>query len=96
MDEATLAPPLAPHRGALILVFGILSLVVCFPLGFFAWAMGNSDLRAIDAGQMDPEGRGLTQAGKICGIVGSILGVIGIVLGALWLIFAFVFLAGHH
>src|SRR5688572_29363321 len=33
-----------PHRGGQILALGILSLVVCSPLGVFAWVMGNSDL----------------------------------------------------
>ena len=62
-----------PHRGTLILVFGILSLIVCAPLGIAAWIMGNSDLREIDSGHMDPEGRSLTQAGKICGMIACIL-----------------------
>ena len=35
-----------PHRGAMILMFGILSWVVCFIFGIVAWVMGNSDLRA--------------------------------------------------
>jgi hypothetical protein len=87
---------LASHRGALILVLGILSIVLCFPLGFFAWAMGNTDMREIDAGHMDPEGRGLTQAGKICGIVGSLLGIISLVLGVLFVLFVLVVGANHH
>ena len=62
-----------PHRGTLILVLGILSLLVCAPLGIFAWIMGNSDLREMDSGTMDPEGRSLTQGGKVCGIIACIL-----------------------
>ena len=64
---------LAPHRGVTILVFGILALVVCFIFGIAAWVMGNTDLRAMDAGQMDPEGRSMTQAGKICGMIAAIM-----------------------
>jgi hypothetical protein len=68
-----------PHRGVLILVLGILGFVLC---GIFtsipAWVMGNSDLKAIQAGQMDPSGQGLTQAGKICGIIATILNLIGV------------------
>ena len=45
--------------------------------------MGNNDLRQMDAGAMDPSGRGLTQAGKICGMISCILVIIGIVI---WLI----------
>ena len=65
-----------PHRGILVLVFGILSLVLPYigvVLGIVAWVMGHKDLKKIEAGAMDPEGRGLTLAGKICGIVGTML-----------------------
>ena len=47
---------LEPHRGTLILVLGILSLVLCsFFTGIPAWIMGKDDLAKIKAGQMDPE-----------------------------------------
>ena len=69
---------LKPHRGAVILVLGILGLLLCFIFGIAAWVMANNDLREIDAGQMDPKGRDLTQAGKICGIVGIVLQGLGI------------------
>ena len=69
---------LAPHRGAMILVFGILGIVLCFIFGIVAWVMGNGDLRQMDAGQMDPEGRGLTSAGKVCGMVGVALTALGL------------------
>ncbi len=72
-----------PHRGTLILVLGILGLVVCQPIGIAAWIMGSGDLKQIDAGQMDPSGRGLTNAGKICGIVATILLVLSVVVGLL-------------
>jgi hypothetical protein len=69
-----------PHRGTLILVFGILSLVVsCFPLGIAAWIMGNGDLKQMDAGTMDPSGRSNTNAGRICGIIGTVLLIFGVV-----------------
>ena len=64
---------LQPHRGVLILVFGILAFAVCFIFGICAWVMGNTDLRAMDAGQMDPEGRGMTQAGKVVGMIAAII-----------------------
>ncbi len=70
-----------PHRGTLILVLGILSLVVCGPLGIFAWIMGSSDLKEMDAGIMDPSGRGNTQAGKICGMITTILMLVGLCIG---------------
>jgi hypothetical protein len=68
-----------PHRGTLILVLGILGLVVCGPCGIAAWIMGANDLKEMDAGAMDPVGRGQTQAGKICGMIACILMVVGLV-----------------
>ena len=74
---------LRPHRGVLILVLGILSLVCsCFPLGIVSWVLGHQDLRDMSAGTMDPSGRGMTQAGKI-------LGIISVVLTVLWAIWVF-------
>jgi hypothetical protein len=74
---------LQPHRGVVVLVLGILGIVVCFICGIIAWVMGNNDLRQMDAGAMDPSGRGMTQAGKICGMIGVILAIIVIVI---WLL----------
>jgi len=86
-----------PHRGTLILVLGILGLIVCGPLGIAAWVMGSGDLKQMDAGAMDPSGRGNTQAGKICGIIGTILMVIGIIVfGILFTIGFAAALAQHH
>jgi hypothetical protein len=72
-----------PHRGTLILVFGILGLVVCGPLGIAAWVMGSKDLKEMAAGTMDPSGRSLTSGGRICGIIASILMIIGAIVGVL-------------
>lgn len=60
---------LAAHRGGMILAFGIIGFVICFPFGIAAWVMGNNDLREMADGRMDPSGEGLTKAGKIIGIV---------------------------
>jgi len=35
--------------------------------------MGSNDLKEMAAGGMDPSGQGITQAGKICGIVSVVL-----------------------
>lgn len=86
-----------PHRGTLILILGILGLVVCGPLAIAAWVMGAGDLKEMDAGTMDPSGRGTTNAGKICGIIGTILLILGLVIFGI--IFAFGLaagLAGQH
>lgn len=78
------------HRGTLILVLGILSIVLCQILGPFAWVMGNNDLKKIAAGTMDPEGQQTTNAGKICGIIGTILGILLILFWIAYAIFIFV------
>ena len=74
-----------PHRATTILVLGILGLVICGPLGIAAWIMGSGDLKEMDAGTMDPSGRGMTQAGKICGLIATVLLAIGILFGILFL-----------
>jgi hypothetical protein len=71
---------LRPHRGGLILALGILGLVCCFICGIIAWVMGSNDLKEMAAGRMDPYGQGLTQAGKICGMISVILQILGFVL----------------
>jgi hypothetical protein len=60
-----------PHRATIILVFGILGLVICQLFGIAAWVMGNNDLREMDTGRMDPSGRDMTKAGRICGMVAT-------------------------
>jgi len=65
-----------PHRGALILILGILGWVFTCPIfSVMAWMMGSSDLREMRAGRMDSSGMGLTQAGHILGIIYSLLWV---------------------
>jgi hypothetical protein len=83
-----------PHRGVLILVLGILSLV-CLPmvtlvippvlgvvLGLVSWVMGHGDLKKMAANEMDPDGSGLTRGGWICGIIGTCLNAL-LLLGCL-------------
>jgi sugar porter (SP) family MFS transporter len=72
-----------PHRATLILVFGILGIVTCVPLGIAAWIMGNADLKEMDAGIMDASGRGNTNAGRICGIVATALFIIYIIVAVI-------------
>ena len=73
-----------PHRGVLILVFGILGIVVCPIFAIVAWMMGNTDMAEIRGGQMDPEGESLTNVGRILGMVGCILLLVSIVVGCLF------------
>ena len=76
---------LEPHRGVTVLVLGILGLVLCPILGIIAWSMGNTDLRKIDAGQMDPTGHSNTNAGKILGMISVILLLVQLGFGLLFL-----------
>jgi hypothetical protein len=86
-----------PHRGTLILVFGILGLVICGPLGIAAWIMGGGDLKQMDAGAMDPSGRSLTNAGRICGIIATILMILGVLAAIALMAFGIIGgMAAHH
>ena len=64
---------LPENRGVLILIFGILGLTVFGAFGIPAWIMGNHDLSEIDSGGLDPAGRSLVHAGRICGIIATYL-----------------------
>jgi hypothetical protein len=80
------------HRGGLILTLGILSLVVCGFLGIPAWIMGNADLAAMQRGEMDRSGEGLTRAGQVLGIVATILMGLGV---CIWFMIFVVAAAAH-
>ena len=82
-------------RGTTILTLGILSLVICQILGPIAWAMGNEERRRIALGQTPPDGDGVTNAGRICGIIGTALlglGIVAFVIGVLGVIA----MGSHH
>ena len=84
------------HRGSLILTLGIISIFcnVAAAPGIMAWVMGRADLKQMDAGRMDPEGRGSTQAGMIMGMIMTIFAIIGLVFLIIYLIFIFVVILG--
>jgi hypothetical protein len=82
------------HRGGLVLTLGVAGMiasgihvlsVIGVPLSVTAWVMGQSDLKRMRANQLDPGGAGLTQAGRICGIIGTCLGLLWWLLGLLLL-----------
>ena len=77
----------------MILVFGVLGLVVCQLFGIAAWVMGNTDLNEMNAGYMDPSGRDLTNAGRICGMVATALLIIPVMFG---LIVVLISLLAHN
>ncbi|HXG12973.1 MAG TPA: zinc-ribbon domain-containing protein [Gemmataceae bacterium] len=58
------------------LLVGPFSIILFLPglgVGIPSWAMGGRDLSKINARRMDPEGKSMTMAGYIMGIVGTIL-----------------------
>jgi hypothetical protein len=79
-----------PHRGALIVSLGNVSMIVgglsvcllglggliSIPLGVLAWVMANRDLEHMREGLMDPGGKKQTETGRTGGIAGIILGLI--------------------
>ncbi|MFM8253534.1 MAG: GYF domain-containing protein [Planctomycetota bacterium] len=67
-----------PHRGGLILALGIIGLLCCCFLSIAAIIMGNSDMKEMDAGIMDPSGRTTTKAGVIVAWVSIGLTLIGV------------------
>ncbi len=69
-----------PHRGVLILVFGILAWTVCGVFALPAWIMGYADLQKMKAGEMDNSGYGMTMAGMVLGAILSVLVGLAIVL----------------
>ena len=58
-------------QAVLTLVLGILGVVFCQVLGPFAWSIGNTELRAIEAGRRPPENGGMARAGGIRALLGT-------------------------
>ena len=79
-----------PHRGAVILAFGILGLVVCQLFGVAAWVMADNDLKEMRRGYMDPSGRDLTNVGRILGMVATALMAIPLLFVILFLVLSIV------
>ena len=80
---------LLPHRGMLVLIFGIIGLFTCAIFSILAWIFGNEDLKKMESGRMDPAGRDTTNAGRILGIIGVALNVLGLLAGLVGAIFMF-------
>src|SRR5581483_8534401 len=79
----------APHRGGLILVLGLLSWMGCPLLSFEALIMGSHDLREMRSGRMDRSGEAITLAGMMFGMIVSGLWMLaGVVFAAVLLVVA--------
>jgi hypothetical protein len=69
-----------PHRGGMILTFGILGLCCCGIFAILAATMGSTDLKEMESGRMDRSGESMTRVGQILGFVGIGLWVLGVAL----------------
>ena len=89
-DDEDERPDVRPHRGTLILILGILSLVFgCIPLvgwilGGITMSMGSTDERLMEHGSMMRSGRGLTKVGYILGVIGVFLATASFIFGLYW------------
>lgn len=77
-----------PHRGILILGYGLLAFLFCPFFGIAAWVMGTRDLQEMERGRMDPTGRNLTKLGRICGVIATLLIIVGggLYFASLWVL----------
>lgn len=83
MNQYGAPSALKPHRGTMLIIFGVLGLICCIIFGILAWVMGQGDLKEMAAGRMDPNGEGLTKAAKILGIISVVLNVLGLLIWGL-------------
>lgn len=67
---------LKPHRGNMLLTFGILGCFCCIIFGILAWVMSQNDLKEMAEGRMDPRGESITKIAKIIGIIGCGISII--------------------
>jgi hypothetical protein len=64
---------LKAHRGDVMVLMGILSLIVGPPIvSVITWVLAHKDLKEMDAGTMDPAGRSKTRMGRLLAIVSTI------------------------
>lgn len=93
-SPGTAGGPVAPHRGPVVLIMGILGFFIGCPVfSVVAWMLGSRDLREMRAGRMDRSGETMTLVGMILGIVLTLFWVVVafIVLTVLLLAFAMQF-----
>ena len=86
---------LKPHRGSVVLAFGILGFLVCALFGIAAWVMGNNDLQEMNCGYMDPSGRDLTNTGRILGMVSTGLLITSLIIICFFVLIPMVLSALH-
>ena len=75
------------QNGVIILIFGILSLVICAPLGIIAWIMGQKERKLFPNDSM-------VTAGWILGIIGTCLFILGILIALVYILLFGIFFSG--
>ncbi len=71
-----------PHRGALILLLGIMGIVTTCPIpSIMAWVMGSYDLGEMHMGRMDDGGQSMTNTGRLLGMIFSMVYIVSAVIG---------------
>lgn len=72
--------PMGDHpKAQTAMILGILGLVCCGLLAIPAYIIGNNAVKEIDASGGQYGGRGMANAGKICGLIGIVLMILGII-----------------
>jgi hypothetical protein len=66
-------PPPRESRADLVLILGILSLIMCGPMGIIAWIIANSEQKGIRAGTVSSKKMRVLKVGRALGIFGVIL-----------------------
>ncbi|WP_109506349.1 DUF4190 domain-containing protein [Nocardioides speluncae] len=76
--------PMGDHpKAQTAMILGILGLVCCGLLGIPAYIIGNNTVKEIDASGGQYGGRGMANAGKICGLIAIVLMVLGLIFYAI-------------
>lgn len=74
---------IAPHRGVLVCVCGILG-IGCPLFGIVALILANNDLAGMARGSVDPAGAGMTRLGRTIAVIGLALFAVGLLYALLW------------
>jgi hypothetical protein len=77
-----------PDRGGIVLALGIVSWATGCPIfGILAWVMGSGDLHEMRQGTMDRRGQGMTEAGRLIGMLHTFVSLIALIVGLFLLMF---------
>lgn len=78
---------LEPHRGGTVLTMVLVGFFCCAILTIAGTIMATIDLGKMKRGEMDPEGKGMTQAAQIVGFIGIGLFVLSMIFNVVMIAF---------